>query len=262
MTNVWRKSLRIPRALYWVLLFMILAGTVLFATTQEELKPEQIIERFSEKESEFARVWQQYTYVQKLIFQVMDSGDRVREQREMEIEVYFTTEGKRETRILSDKGRLTSVQVSPEDISDATSLQPFALTREALSDYKIDYVRKEKVDELETYVFDVEPRKKKRGQRYFQGRIWVDDVDFQIVMTRGKAVPDYRNNKFPEFETVREQIDGEYWFPTWTLADDVLRFGGWSSGYRDVHIRQYILYEDYRKFEVDTSITYEPTEVP
>ncbi len=247
--------------------FAILLLTASFGTgasqgPHEDLPPEEIIRRFSEKESEFREVWKNYTYKQKIVFQVLSGSGRVREQQEMEIEAYFTRDGRRETRVLSNRGRLVSVGLTKEDLSDATALQPFVLTAEELPDYEVSYVGKETVDELDTYVFDVQPTRQKKGQRYFQGRIWVDDLDFQIVMTRGKAVPDYRNNKFPEFETVREQIDGSYWFPTWTKADDVLRFGSVLTGRRDVHVRQLITYSDFRKFEVDTSISYETPDVP
>jgi hypothetical protein len=218
----------------------------------EKVKPEEIIQKFAAKESEFRDVWEQYTYTQRIVFQVIGRSGQAKEQREMIVEVYYTKEGERETRVVSDRGALSSVGVSREDISDAISMQPFVLTTEELAKYKIKYKGEETVDELDTYVFDVNPAKMKKRERYFKGRIWVDNVDFQIVMTKGKIVPDYRDNKFPEFETVREQIDSEYWFPTWTEADDVLHFGGYNS----VHVRQLITYGNFQKFEVGTAIKY------
>jgi hypothetical protein len=108
------------------------------------------------------------------------------------------------------------------------------------------------VDELGTYVFDINPKEKemKSGRRYFDGRIWVDDRDFQIVKTHGKPVPETHKgneNLFPRFTTYREQIDGKYWFPTYTRADDTLHF---KAG--DVHIREIIKYTNYQRF--NTSI--------
>jgi hypothetical protein len=225
---------------------------------EEKLKPEEIIKAFAAKESEFRDVWAQYTYNQRILFQVLGRSDRVEEQREMIVEVYFTSEGKRETRIVGDRGNIRSLGITKEDISDAISMQPFVLTTEDLPKYKVKYKGEERVDELNTYVFEVEPRKKKDGERYFQGKIWVDDIDLQIVMSRGKIVPDYRDNKFPEFETVREQIDGEYWFPTWTEADDVLKFGDIFTGRSSHHIRVLITYGNFQKYQVGTSIKYGP----
>ncbi len=227
-----------------------LLGSPVYAA-EGDPTPEEIIRRFSEKEAEFRQIWQKYMYRQNITFEILAPGKAVlvRERRTMAMEVYFTNEGKRETRKVSDQGHLKSLGITDEDISDAISLQPFVLTPDELHKYNIEYQGKERIDELDLYVFQIDPKKIKKPNRYFRGKIWVDDQDFQIVMTRGKIEPDYKNNQFPEFETIREQIDGEYWFPTWTLADDFL-FGK--------HLRQLITYENYKRYEVETSIKYGP----
>ncbi len=235
------------------ILLLIIPGLNLRAA--EDLDPEEIIKRFAAKELEFKKVWEKYTYTQHILFQVLSLDGEVREEQEMSVEVYFTSDGKRKTRTLEERGKLRSLRVSKEDLDDAIYRQPFVLTTEELPNYRIEYRGEKLIDELYTYEFDVEPRKIEKGQRYFKGRIWVDDIDFQIVMTRGKVVPDYSDNKFPRFETVREQIDGDYWFPTWTEADDILQFGQ-----RRVRIRELITYENFKKFEVNTSIKYGPIE--
>ncbi len=235
------------------ILLLVVPGLNLRAA--EDLDPEEIIKRFAAKELEFKEVWEQYTYTQHILFQILSRDGEVREEQELSVEVYFTSDGKRQTRTLEERGQLRSLRVSKEDLDDAIYRQPFVLTTEELPNYRIEYRGEKLIDELYTYEFDVEPREIKKGQRYFKGRIWVDDIDFQIVMTRGKVVPDYSDNKFPRFETVREQIDGDYWFPTWTEADDVLQFGQ-----RRVRIRELITYENFKKFEVNTSIKYGPIE--
>ena len=110
-------------------------------------------------------------------------------------------------------------------------------------------------DEIDCFVFDVAPKTIEKGQRYFQGQIWVDDKDLQVVKTYGKAVPDIRGkgpeNLFPRFETYREQVDGLYWFPTYTRAVDTLQF---SSGAQ--RIRQIIKYDNYKKFQADVKLTF------
>ncbi len=235
-----------------IFLILLLMSGALAPVWAENVNPQQIIQRFAQKESEFRDLWQKYTYTQLIEFQVLSRAGAVRERQLIEIEVYFTNDGKRQTRVLSDRGQLRSVGVTKEDISDAVGLQPFALTTEELPQYNITYEGEEVVDELSTYVFKVEPKKIEKKKRYFEGRIWVDQQDLQIVMSKGKAVPDYRDNKFPEFETRREQIDGDHWFPTWTKAEDILIF---DNGH-DVHVRQFITYENFKKFEVGTSIKY------
>jgi hypothetical protein len=108
---------------------------------------------------------------------------------------------------------------------------------------------KEKADELDCYVFSVKPKSTKGGKFYFDGKVWVDDQDLQIVKTAGKPVPQTWRQKFPEFETIRQMIDGKYWFPVWTHADDKLYFPD-----KVVRIEQTITYEDYRKFSTKATI--------
>jgi len=238
-----------------IVCILLLAIPGLNLRAAEDVDPEEIIKRFAAKELEFKAVWEQYTYTQHILFQILSFEGDVQEEQQMTVEVYFTSDGKRKTRTLEERGQLRSLRVSKEDLDDAIYRQPFVLTTLELPNYRLEYRGEKLIDELYTYEFDVEPREIKKGQRYFKGRIWVDDIDFQIVMTRGKVVPDYSDNKFPRFETVREQIDGDYWFPTWTEADDVLQFGQ-----RRVRIRELITYENFKKFEVNTSIKYGPIE--
>jgi hypothetical protein len=99
-------------------------------------------------------------------------------------------------------------------------------------------------DELDCNVFSVKPKKIKSDQLYFQGKIWVDDRDLQIVRTIGKVVPQ-KDNKFPEFETIRQMIDNKYWFPVWTHAEGFLKF----SADEVVQLEETITYEDYKRFQ-------------
>ena len=106
-------------------------------------------------------------------------------------------------------------------------MQPFVLTTDEIAKYDIQYIGKEKLDEIDCYQFSVKPKKMVKGERYFEGDIWVDDRDLQIVKTFGKGVGLLKksdDNQFPRFETYREQIDGKYWFPTYTRANDTLHF--------------------------------------
>ena len=221
----------------------------------EELKPGEVVERFLQSESRLEAEFQHYTYSQTIIFQELSDWGSVRGERVVEYDIYFDTAGERQLRKTRDRGRLPNIRVTQEDLDDAVSRQPFMLTGETASEYEIDYVGKELVDELNTYVFDVEPRKMKKGKRYFLGRIYVDDVDFLIVMTGGKIVPDHGDNRYPAFETIRQEIEEGIWFPAWTGADDTLHF---KDGPR--RIKMVITYEDFKRFEVDTSITFDSEE--
>ena len=150
--------------------------------------------------------------------------------------------------------------MTEEDLDDIENRLPFVLTSDEIGEYDILYVGQQKQDELNTYVFDISPKQIVEGKRYFQGRIWVDDHDFQIVETFGKTLPEIhkknQENLFPKFTTWREQIDGQYWFPTYTRAEDTLQF---SLG--GVRIREIIKYTNYRRFGSKSRITYEGKDV-
>jgi len=149
---------------------------------------------------------------------------------------------------------LRNIQLTPEDEQDLRNVQPFVLTTSEIPDYEIRYLGKQNADEIPCYVFAVKPKKMVQGKRYFEGQIWVDDRDLQIVKTYGKGVGLLKkgsDNQFPKFETYREQIDGKYWFPTYTKADDTLHF---QSGPQ--RIRMTVKYEDYKKYEGRSVIKY------
>ncbi|MDQ3820758.1 MAG: energy transducer TonB, partial [Acidobacteriota bacterium] len=138
---------------------------------------------------------------------------------------------------------------------DLGGVNPFALEASKIDQYNFTYVGKEKIDELDLYVFDVAPKvmpdPKKTKERFFVGRIWVDDRDLQIVKSKGKGVPETKDNKFPTVETYREQIDGRYWFPTYSYADDTLTFGNGNV----LHIRMKVTYTDFVKGHATVTIT-------
>ncbi len=221
---------------------------------------EQIIERFAAREAEFKRERDNYTYTQTFVIQTIDYDGQPDGEHRMTSEVVFTPAGKRYEKIVyAPPPTLERIKLSQQDLDDVEHVQPFVLTTEELSKYDIRYVGRQRVDELATYVFDVAPKKIEKNQRYFQGRIWVDDTDLEIVKTDGKAVPDIlkkdNENVFPRFVTYRENIEGHYWFPTYTHADDTLRF---SSG--PVRIRMTVRYENYKRFGATVKIS-EPVEI-
>jgi hypothetical protein len=222
---------------------------------------EEIIKRFAVKEKEFKEARDQYTYRQDVKVMTID-GDTPDGAYQQVFDVTFDDKGRRVKNVVfAPQPTLQRIQMTEEDIDDIENRLPFVLTSDEIGEYDILYVGQQKQDELNTYVFDVAPKQIVGKKRYFQGRIWVDDHDFQIVETYGKTVPDIRKKKgqenlFPKFTTWREQIDGQYWFPTYTRAEDTLKF---SLG--DIKIREIIKYTNYRRFGSKSKITYEGQEV-
>ena len=222
---------------------------------------EEIIKRFATKEKEFKEARDQYTYRQDVKVMTLD-GDTPDGAYQQVFDVTFDDKGRKiKNVVFAPQPTLQRIQMTEEDFDDIENRLPFVLTSDEIGEYDILYVGQQKQDELNTYVFDIAPKQIVGKKRYFQGRIWVDDHDFQIVETYGKTVPDIRKKKgnenlFPKFTTWREQIDGQYWFPTYTRAEDTLQF---SLG--GVKIREIIKYTNYRRFGSKSRITYEGREV-
>ncbi len=220
------------------------------SAARNSMTPEQIIEQFAQKETEFYEAWMQYMYTQTAVIKVL-SVDGVPKKETLRIvsEVVFNDDGTREVRTIRRSGGLRSVGFTDEDREVLENLHPFALTAKEIPLYRLKYEGKEKADELDCHVFSVKPKKMEKGKMYFEGKIYVDDLDLQIVKTVGKAVPQTRDNQFPEFETIRQMIDDRYWFPVWTHADSRLYF-------RDntVRVEETITYDDYRKFSAKARI--------
>jgi hypothetical protein len=216
-----------------------IAGTQ--SSSDASVPVDEIIRKFAEHESEFKVERGNYTYTQEVL--VEDVAPSHGEYR-ITSDIIFTPAGQRIEKVTyAPASSLVDFSLSPEDDRDLRDIQPFVLTTEDLPKYDIQYVGREKLDDLNSYVFRVAPKRMEKGQRYFQGTVWVDDQDLAVVKSDGKAVPDLKNNLFPRFITYRENIEGKFWFPTYTHADDVLHF---SSG--DVHIRMTVRYRNYKRF--------------
>ncbi len=214
-----------------------------------------IIRKFAEKETEFSKARENYTYRQTARILELDQNGRPGGRWEMIWDVIFNADGKRTERVVrSPVPSLRNIILTPEDEKDMRDVQPFVLTSKDIDNYWVRYLGRETLDEIGCYVFAVKPKKMEPGQRYFAGMIWVDDKDLQIVKSYGRARGILKKNsdqQFPKFETYREQIDGKYWFPTYTVANDVLYFQNGA-----VPIKQTIKYDDYKQFKSDVKITF------
>ena len=227
-----------------------------------QIPPEEVIRRFTKKESDLREVWKEYAYVQESRIQTIGPGDTITGEFYQVSEFVLNDAGQRIEHITkAPPSTLYEVSLTSEDRNAFINLQPFALTAEELPNYNVNYVGKEKVDELNTYVFDVIPkvmanqrdldrlRKQKIEGKFFQGKIWVDDQDLQIVKTAGKIAPEFEQ-RFVKFETYRENIDERFWFPTYTYGDERIFFPKGGSA----RIRMTIKYKNYRRFTSDVKI--------
>jgi hypothetical protein len=242
-------------------LAVIAASAVFAADANQNLSQAQIdemIQKFAAKEAAFAQARENYTYRQTARIQELDDSGNATGRWEMVSDIVFNPDGKRTEHVVrSPVPSLHQILLTPEDMEDLRSVQPFVLTTNELPNYLVRFLGHQLVDEIGCYVFAVKPKKIEGAKRYFSGEVWVDDRDLQIVKSYGRAVGTASkkgNNAFPKFETYREQIDGKNWFPTYTIANDTLHFKD-----NDVRIKQTVKYEDYKQFKSDVKITFGDT---
>ena len=233
------------------------------------MTPQQIIDKFAARESAFNLARQNYTFRQSVKVDTIseDTGKPDGEYQQV-TDILFDKNGRREERVVfAPQNTLERVMMSPADFADIEHRLPFVLTTEDLPDYDITYLGRQRVDELDTYVFQAGPKVIVKNHRYFQGKVWVDQQDFQIVLINGKSVPDDKRRGHedlsPPFTTYYEQVDGKYWFPTYTKAEGNLHFSG-GQGYmsQDVQLRTIVKYTDYKQFRATSKIIYNGEELP
>lgn len=247
-------------------------GAVLSQTptiTKVSLSPaetDKIVRTITANEAAFREALTNYVFNRYATIQTVGMGGQITGTYKRDSFMTFTSDGRRFERItFFPVPTVTEISVTPEDLEDLGGVNPFALEPRVADQYNFTLVGKEKIDELSLYVFEVTPKvmpdPKKTKQRMFTGRIWVDDRDLMIVKSKGKAVPEYKDNKFPMVETWRENVDGKYWFPSFSSSDDELVFDNGNA----VRLKVRVKYADYKLGRTDVKVISEedtPTDKP
>lgn len=203
---------------------------------------DRILAAFQAKETEFRRALNRYGFKRDAVIQSIGMGGQVTGEYHRLSFLTFDSQGSQREKIVMFP--IPTLKLEPADLEDLNTIEIFAVEAGKIDRYKFTYVGRERVDELDTYVFEVAPKvlpdPKKSQERFFQGRIWIDDRDMQLVKAKGKGVPEGKQ-RFPTFETYREQVDGHYWFPSITYADDKLVLPNGNV----VHLRMRVRFTDY-----------------
>jgi len=229
----------------------------------KNMTPQQVIEKFAARESVFAKARENYAFRQTVkIDTIEEDSNRVDGEYQQVTDITFANDGRREEHVVfAPQNSLQRIMMSPTDFDEIEHRLPFILTTEDLPKYDVTYLGKQHVDDLDTYVFDAGPKVIEKGKHYFKGKVWVDAEDLQIVLVNGMTVPqDTRRGHEdlqPPFTTYYEQVDGEYWFPTYTKAEGELHFAAQNGALsQDVHIRSVVKYTDYKRFRSTSTITF------
>ena len=223
----------------------------------------QIIQKMGERESAFEHARDRYTFRQQVKMDTIsdDTGKPDGEWQEV-TDITYDNAGHRVEHVVFAPGNtIERVIMTQNDVNDIKERLPFVLTTAQLPEYNLTYLGQQKVDDLDTYVFDVAPKELVKGHRYLQGKVWADKQDLQIVLVNGINVPqDMRRGHedlSPPFTTYYQQIDGKYWFPTYTRAEGVLHFPGSNGSLsQDVHMRATVRYTDYKQYHTSVTIEY------
>ncbi len=215
---------------------------------------DKIVKKIAVQEGEFREALKNYVFNRKAVLQTIGMGGQITGEYRRESFMTFTQDGQRFEKILFFPiPTMKDLLITPEDLEDLGGVNPFALEPSQISQYNFSYVGKEKIDDLDLYVFDVSPKVipdwKKSKLRYFTGRIWVDDRDLMIAKSKGKAIPEGKQ-RFPIVETWRENVDGKYWFPSFSSSDDELVF---DNGFA-IKLKMRVKYNNYRQGQTDVRI--------
>ncbi len=231
-------------------------------TDLSQAEIDRIVKAFTANEGKFRAALANYNFNRSATIQTVGMGGQITGTFRRDSILNLNEEGKRFEKILfAPVSTLTEITITPEDLEDLGGLNPFALEPSAVSQYNFNFVGKEKIDELNLYVFDITPKvmpdPKKTKLRLFTGRVWVDDQDLLIVKSKGKAIPETKNNKYPVVETWRENIEGKFWFPAYIASDDELVF---DSG-QAVKLKMRVKYTDYKQGRSEVIILDDDQEV-
>jgi hypothetical protein len=223
----------------------------------------QIIQQMGQQESAFSAARNDYTFVQDVKFNtIADDTGRPDGEYHQITDITFDAAGRREEHVVfAPQNTIERVIMTENDFKDIEKRLPFILTAPELPDYDLTYLGKQHVDELDTYVFNCKPKQLVKNHRYFQGKVWVDQQDNEIVLINGTTVPqDTRpghEDLSPPYTTYYQQIDGKYWFPVYTKAEGTLHFPAQHGALsQDVHVRTIVHYTGYKRFHTNVIIHY------
>jgi len=209
--------------------------------------PQELIEKFSAQETKLRELRSHYSYTQDVLVQTLD-GTTVDGQFHQITQISYDDKGKRVENVTFSEEPTIRIKLSESDMADIRVFMPWLLTTDEVSQYNLTYAGQQHVDDLDTYVFHVDPKKEEKNTRYFQGRIWVDNRDLEIVKLCGKSVPEAVHLKKnqpldirPTFVSYRQFMDGN-WFPVYARVDDTLHFGVQS-----IHVREIVKFTGYKR---------------
>lgn len=208
---------------------------------------ETILTSFIASEAEVREALNQHMFKRDVVLQTIGPNGEVTGEYIRNSQFVFDNRGRRIERVLfHPKSTISEMRITKEDIQDLAGAQLLGIDVTEATKYRLVVAGREIIDQRQLIAVDVipltAPDPHRMSNRFFVGRVWLDPVRFQIVKVKGTVEPQGKQ-RFPLFETWREQVKGEFAFPIRTEADDVLHFRSC-----DVHYRIKVRYYDYQLF--------------
>jgi hypothetical protein len=205
---------------------------------------DEIIRRFTANEDKMKDAYDHSTFTQSLRVQELSTPGG---EYDVTGEFYTKPDGQRFERFTGPpESTLKVTSLTLQDVKILAGVPNFVLTTKDLANYSLQYLGKEKLDELNTYIFRVKPKRVERMRRFFDGVVWVDDRDFAVVKSSGKFVSEIADDgtglPFRMFDMYRENVDGKHWLPTYLGSDDFVKI----PDRPDVHVRLVIRTSDFK----------------
>jgi hypothetical protein len=85
--------------------------------------------------------------------------------------------------------------------------------------YDFTFVRREFLGEIRCIVMDVNP-KKDAGKGRFQGRVWIEDQNYNIVRFNGTYYPHPRSSYYLHFDSWRLNMRPGIWLPAFVYSEE------------------------------------------
>jgi hypothetical protein len=228
------KATRIRSRIIWLLASALMAAAQPTSSTalaaQDKNNPAELLAAAAQKGKQLIEALHGYSYYAELTLQTVSQADVILGKYFRFSQLSYDREGNRQEKVFENTSTLPKeAHIGTNAAYNLIRVYQFIITPETLDQYEFTFVGREKIDELNTYVFDVKPKVKmpdpeKSPERYLKGRVWIDDQDLQVVKVAGQALPEQTAHRTPKFETYFQNYD-EFWFPAYTSADDEIRVG-------------------------------------
>ena len=228
-----------------------------------DLPEDQIIKGFTQKEDEFLRARIHYTYKKTIRIEEFGPDGQPSGEYTIVSQPARNPDGTFYEKVVErPQSTLTRMHLLSEDLDIIQRMPAYPLTTAQLPKYNVKYIGKEKVDEVNCYLFQVKPKVPERANALFDGVLWVDDKHLEVVKTYGRWVTDLGVMKsktlpFTMFETYREFVGEKYWFPVYARSDDTA-----SIDKNEFPIRIIIKYSDFKPLAAAPAAPSAPTASP